>query len=407
VQFEEQRETRERFIVRVAELLHAQGTPAHRGEELTTRLGATLGVPTQVSFSPTELLLSFGAEPDVRTLVRRMEPGSVELGRLAQSSEVLDDVFAGRIRLDAARRRLESIARRKPLYGRLALTVATGVTAASAAPLLGGGLTEVLVAAVLGMVVAEVERFFRGSERWQPMAEPLSALVVGFLSHALSRSFLPHADGVVALATLIVLVPGLTFTTALVEVATRHWAAGTARMAGAFGTFLSLTVGVAIGRVLAEHCIPGTAVAVPEIGPLSTTTIMVATGFAALSFGVLFQARPQSFGWIVLACIFGSLGSMGGTALLGPQLGAVGGALVLGILSNGYSGGGRRPALVLLTPGILLLVPGAVGYRALSMLMSHNVLAGLESGMEMLIIATSLVAGLLLANGVLPPRRPL
>ena len=407
MQFEEQRETRERFIVRVAELLHAQGTPAHRGEELTMRLGTTLGVPTQVSFSPTELLLSFGTEPDVRTLVRRLEPGSVELGRLAQSSEVLDDVFAGRIRLDTARRRLESIARRKPLYGRWQVMLATGLTAACAAPLLGGGLTEVFVAAVLGMVVAEVERFFRSSERWRPMAEPLSALVVGFLSHALSRSLLPHADGVVALATLIVLVPGLTFTTALVEVATRHWAAGTARMAGAFGTFLSLTVGVATGRALAAHAIPDAVVAASDPMPLSTAAIMVSTAFAALSFGVLFQARPQTFLWIVLASSFGSLGGMAGAAVLGPQLGAVGGALVLGILSNGYSGGGRRPALVLLTPGILLLVPGAVGYRALDMLMTHNVLAGLETGMEMLIIATSLVAGLLLANGVLPPRRPL
>ncbi len=232
-------------------------------------------------------------------------------------------------------------------------------------------------------------------------------MVVGLITHALARTVLPHNDGVVALSTLIVIVPGLTLTTALVEIATRHWAAGTARMAGAFGTFLSLGVGVAIGRTIAASVFPGDLPLVDAPPPLQPLAAAVATGIAALSFALLFQARPRDWTWIVLACMFGSLGNALGGALLGPHLGAFGGALVLGLLSNAYAAGGRRPALVLLTPGILLLVPGTVGYRALDLLMAHDVIAGLETGVEMLIIATSLVAGLLVANGILPPRRPL
>lgn len=407
MRFEKQRISREQFILRVAELLHAQGTPTHRGEGLIRKLGATLRVPLHVSFSPTELLLSFGDAPRVRTIVRRVLPGAAQLGRLAATSEILDDVFAGRRSLDRALRALERVARTRPPFGPGVLVFAFALTSASAAPLLGGGPPEIVAAAMLGALTAVLERFVRNNERTAPLAEPLVACFVGAASHGLAATWLPHADGIVALATLIVIVPGLTFTTALVEVATGHWAAGTARMAGAFGTFLQLAVGVALGRALADACLPGVATIPHAVAALDPAWAMFATGVAALSFALLFQARTEDWLWIVLACMFTSLGHTYGVAALGPRLGAFGGALVLGLLSNAYASGGRRPALVLLTPGVLLLVPGSVGYRSLDLLMAHDVVAGLGAAVEMVVIGSAIVAGLLVANGILPPRRDL
>lgn len=407
MRFDDQRIARETFILRVAELLHAQGTPTHRGEGLIERLGATLRVPLNVSFSPTELLLSFGHAPRVRTIVRRVLPGAAQLGRLAATSEVLDDVFEGRRRLDRALAALERIARSRPAYGPGLLVFAFAMTSASAAPLLGGGPREIFAAALLGALTGVLDQWVRTTPRTRALAEPLIAFFVGAASHGLASTWFPHADGIVALATLIVLVPGLTFTTALVEVATGHWAAGTARMAGAFGTFLQLAVGVALGRAVADAALPGV-VPMPALGlPLDPAWATFATGVAALSFAVLFQARAEDWLWIVLACMLTSLGHSSGVALLGPHLGAFGGALVLGLLSNAYASGGRRPALVLLTPGVLLLVPGSVGYRSLDLLLAHDVVAGLETAVEMLVIGSAIVAGLLVANGLLPPRRDL
>ena len=50
-------------------------------------------------------------------------------------------------------------------------------------------------------------------------------------------------------------------------------------------------------------------------------------------------------------------------------------------------------------------MPGSVGYRSLMLLMEQNVTVGVEAGFRMLITASSLVAGLLVANVVGPPRR--
>ena len=58
-------------------------------------------------------------------------------------------------------------------------------------------------------------------------------------------------------------------------------------------------------------------------------------------------------------------------------------------------------------PGILMLVPGSLGYRALDAFVRHDTLRGVETAFSLLLVAISLVGGLLTANAVLPPRRVL
>jgi uncharacterized membrane protein YjjB (DUF3815 family) len=59
-----------------------------------------------------------------------------------------------------------------------------------------------------------------------------------------------------------------------------------------------------------------------------------------------------------------------------------------------------------LVPGILLLVPGSIGYVSMSSLMQRNTVAGIDTAFTMVISAVSLVAGLLIASILAPePRR--
>ena len=58
-------------------------------------------------------------------------------------------------------------------------------------------------------------------------------------------------------------------------------------------------------------------------------------------------------------------------------------------------------------PAILLLVPGSVGYRSVSALLERNVVTGVEIAFSVVLTAIALVAGVLLANVLLPARRVL
>ena len=82
-------------------------------------------------------------------------------------------------------------------------------------------------------------------------------------------------------------------------------------------------------------------------------------------------------------------------------------ALVVGLVSNAYARKVDRPATVPLLPGILMLVPGSLGYRALDAFVSHDAVQGMDSAFRMTLVAMALAGGLLTANAVLKPRRVL
>jgi uncharacterized membrane protein YjjB (DUF3815 family) len=114
---------------------------------------------------------------------------------------------------------------------------------------------------------------------------------------------------------------------------------------------------------------------------------------------------PRQFGWILLAGATAWLAARSGGQLLGPELGAFLAALLLATVSNLYARWLDRPASVLIVPGILMLVPGSIGFRSVNWLLQQDVVHGLRTAMQLAVIAVALVGGLLFANVIVPPRR--
>jgi uncharacterized membrane protein YjjB (DUF3815 family) len=110
---------------------------------------------------------------------------------------------------------------------------------------------------------------------------------------------------------------------------------------------------------------------------------------------------------IIGAGVVAMIGAQVGVVMLGPELGGFVGALALGLFANAWSAYTRRPSLVATMPGILLLVPGSIGYRALDLFVAHDVTGGLQSAFATALVAIALVGGLLVANAILPPRTSL
>ena len=92
---------------------------------------------------------------------------------------------------------------------------------------------------------------------------------------------------------------------------------------------------------------------------------------------------------------------------MGPVIGAFIGAIGVALLSNFFARYTNRPATILLVPGTILLVPGSVGLRSITSLIGHDVLGGVETGFTMLMVATAIVAGLLVVDAILPAKRSL
>jgi uncharacterized membrane protein YjjB (DUF3815 family) len=144
-----------------------------------------------------------------------------------------------------------------------------------------------------------------------------------------------------------------------------------------------------------------------SVAPLPAWTAWLALLSAPPAFAILFEARVREFGVILATGIAGFVAARVGVGALGSDLAAFLGALVVGLASNLYARLADRPASVPLMPGILLLVPGSLGYRSLTSFLEREAMAGMDWAFQMGLVAVSLVGGLLAANVVLPPRRSL
>jgi len=95
------------------------------------------------------------------------------------------------------------------------------------------------------------------------------------------------------------------------------------------------------------------------------------------------------------------------TSLPGAPVGVFLGGLLLGALANVYARYAHRPGAVIREPGILLLVPGSVGFRSMSFLLERDTSLGLDAGLLLVTLLVSLVAGLMFGDLLISPRRSL
>ncbi len=390
------------FLIQVGTLLHRYGTPSHRLERVMSQVSRSQGVEGVFLYTPTALVISMTDEQGESTYLRRVDSGSVDVDKLIQFDETLERLEAGKLSVSDASEQFARIAAAPAPYPSGLTVLACSVSCAAVAVLFRGALNDVLAAASLGLIVAILETLHAKWAWEQGFLEPIAGFVAAVGALAIDSFIVPIDDRLVTLAALIVMIPGLRITVALTELALGHLSAGVARLAGAGVSLLTITVGVALGwRLAASWRI------LPDLNSteLPAWSQWLAIGIAPIAFSIVFRARWPLWPTIVTVSVAGYLASRFAGGALGVEVGAFVGALVVGVGSNLYAKLRNRPALVPLTPGILILVPGSLGYQSLTALLDRETIAGVDFAFGMLMVAISLVGGIVTANVVMPPRR--
>jgi uncharacterized membrane protein YjjP (DUF1212 family) len=392
------------FVLRMGRALQRHGFSAGRVEEVMVRLAERLGLPmAQVFSTPTSIMAAFGPLGTQSTHLLRVSPGSVSLSQLTQLDRVAADVLGGRISPDAGLERLDEIEAAPPPFGDVVTVLAFALSSAAVARFLGGGWREIGIAAVIGLITGVLALV---AARWQALSdvyEPVAAFVASLFAGLASAWALPFSTYTATLAGLIVLIPGFTLTIAVRELSTRHLSSGTARLSAASVTFLGIIFGVAFGTRIAA-AIVGPAETAP-IAELPGWSLYVAAVLAGLAFSVILEAEWRDVAWVVLAGLVAVVSGRLGARILGLELGSFIGAFIVGTIANLFAHLRNRPSMVMLVPGILMLVPGTIGFRSLSALLEAQVESAVQTAFTMILTAVALVAGLLFADIVSPNRR--
>jgi uncharacterized membrane protein YjjP (DUF1212 family) len=408
--------TRIAFLLELARRLHQYGTSAPRLEMAVAGAAQRLGLVADVWSSPTAIIISFadlaqGEEGVAQTTqVMRLAPGEVNLERLCEADDIADRAIAGELGLREGFRLLRALGLPDTRRQKLGLIASYGLSAASIAALfLHSSWVDLLVAAAIGLIIGWITILAGSRPRLAVASDAICALVATVVTIVVSAFVVPLAIKSVVLASLIVLIPGMSLTTAVREISSQHLVSGMARMGGAMATLLKLTFGtIAATQLCAAFGIVARDFALPALPGWTDYPALLA---AAVAFAILFRAARRDWPAVIVAVVVGYLATRWGGAISGSlpaaPFGVFLGGLLLGAYANIYARYADRPGAVIREPGILLLVPGSVGFRSMSFLLERDTSLGMDTGLLLLTLLVSLVAGLMFGDLLVSPRRSL
>jgi len=110
---------------------------------------------------------------------------------------------------------------------------------------------------------------------------------------------------------------------------------------------------------------------------------------------------------VVVSVVLGYVCAQLGGVYVSPAFGVFVGGLVIGAASNVFARVMQRPGALVREPGIILLVPGSVGFRTLSFVFERDVRLGVDTAITLITLLVAIVAGLLFGDLLVPPRRKL
>jgi uncharacterized membrane protein YjjP (DUF1212 family) len=370
-------------------------------------VGALEGFEAQAFAFPTGLFVSIFAKGMDRPLIRmvRVKEWGVALDRLTHVDEIFNDVANDRLTIRTAIEKLRALKAKPPAYPRMLQFMATALVSSAAAVFFRGGAKEIAVAAAIGALVG----FMGWALSKNPSARFLVELGGGFIAAlaawTVTRVRPDISREVLVLSGVITLVPGMTLTTGLAELAHKNLVTGSARLMEAFAAFLLIIFGIALAlgieKVLGDR-VPFADVPRSGLGAIGHVCAVLA---ASIAFAILFSV-PRRYWWsAVVSATVGWVATGLGTRYLPGHVAAFVAALAVCLYANLAARLTDRPAQLFQLPGMTLLVPGSFGFLSLEAFLRGELAGGASKAFDMMLIAGGIVAGVLMANVLLPAKK--
>lgn len=400
------------YLLEIGGTLVTYGCPSYRLEDVIRSVATSAGYEAQAFSLPTGLFVGLSGNGLHRPIVRmiRMKEWGVDLDRLTRVDAIFNDVAESRCTIRAARERLREVQQSPPRYPRALQWVATAAASGAAAVFFRGGATEVAMAAFAGAVVGMVGWALNRNPSGRFLGEFLGGVIAALLAGIFTRQWPGTSREVLVLGAVITLIPGMTLTTGLAELTRKNLVSGGARLMEAFAGFVLIIFGIALAIGLESLAIRHGWLAAAKLASvpvgLGLPFQVAAVLAASLAFAVLFSV-PKNFLWaaVVSAALGWVTTGLGNRYVQEAGLTAFGAATVVCLFSNLSARITQRPAQLFQLPGMTLLVPGSFGFLSLEAFLTHDGAGSSEKAAQMLLTAGAIVAGVLVANVLMPPKK--
>ncbi len=388
------------FLATMARELHLAGIATDSLEETLLNIADAIGLSVQIFALPTNITLAIGPRWDQKVIMMRLDPGRVNLRKIALLNEIYDDLRAGKIDYREAAVLVNNIDRRWPGLNVLWEIPALALVALGVAILLSGGTRELIVAASIGAFTGVISAIATKNEIVARLFEVIAAFAATLIVAAFTHFVGPANLYISIVAGVVVLLPGYSLTLALHELANGDLVAGTARLGKVLSVLLALGCGALLGFAVVGPSLLQSADVHPHGVPgrfWILASILMATGLS-----IDLDARLRDFVWVFAASFVALLTShlLGFTAV--HQVAAFVASFICGVIANMGARFLRIPQPVMLVPALLVLVPGSLSYESVLFAFQQNIGEAVPLASNAIAAAIELVAGLLLSQLLFP-----
>ena len=399
-----------RFVVKLGRALHECGTTSQRVERHLVNVTRMLGCNGSFLITPTTFTCAFWEVDELDQIIHieRVEPAENNLGRLWEIDRLVESTADGRLSFSEANERLEAVITAPWNYSSWANAFSWALIGGSFAALLSARAQDCICAAVLSLFLFFITQQSSRNASWSPVLTILAPFVSGVLASAVAALGGGINVPFVILSSIIIFIPGLGLTVALTEISARHLISGSSRLVDAAMLLLKLFFGAIGGMAVANFLFHGNGEVRFILPHLPDWKTWPAVAGLSLGLGIAFNIPRRKLLWGLLSAMIAFVAARIGETWFGMYAGMFIGALTVGLFSNLYSRITRGPGSILMTQGIVLLVPGSKTYMLLNRWVSGaDILPGASSGNQALMVFIALIAGLLFSNALLPTQKSL
>jgi uncharacterized membrane protein YjjP (DUF1212 family) len=343
-------------------LLLANGADTGRVQKEMVRFAAGFGSEAHLLITYEGVLLTLVSGERFRTKVGyRLSAMNVNMAAVAALTHLVTDVEGQRRSLPEARKALEEIEHRRPIYQRWIVIVVLGLTAGSLARLFGADWPAFWITWLSGSVGTWLRQEL-GSRGFNLFFIPFAAaLVSGVISGIAVLGGLSATPTLCLVAPGMIIVPGVPLVNSIHDIITNHISLGLDRLTLGITVTLAIAFGLFVAGVLTGSHIP-----VDVASPLlSVPEDALFSALAALGYLVLFNV-PARIAWAGVVC--GVASHTTRTLLLhfgiDIVIGTLVGALAANFFAQAFARKFKAPAVAFVFPGVVAMVPGAYAFRA-------------------------------------------
>ena len=392
-------EEKKSFLLVCAKTLHESGLPAHRLERLLEIASLKMGLNADFFISPGSVFASINIGNQTDTHLIKVGEASLHLEKIDRIESLLLDVSDSKMSLTAGSHELDRIHSSATSYNGWITTLFFGISTGSAACVFGGGIIEIVCSFIIGIGISGLFSLVRVFPRIEKLIVFIAAFYAFIVASLFHSFFIGFNKEVATICGLILLIPGFSFTVAITEMVNNHFFSGLSKFTQSFVIFVMLALGIGV----ADKLMHGVVFPITKMSAftLPSWSILIALIGVPVGFIVLLKAKRSDALWISLACWLSYLMYTFTSSYVAAPIAVFLSSVLLGFASNLFAKMKKRNSAIMLVPGMILLVPGSLGFFSISNLLQSNIVEGIEIALKMLTTSMALVMGIIVSDVLL------